>query len=147
MSLVARQRAVNGERPIKHHLTLPYSTDDPPHANSSLMLWTRHVSLSLPGGSTRRLRIPNVRQVHQLGRRVGRRRKGLLTCLFIFSVGLVCFLVARHIRHPSKPTLVFGRENLQEIWRWEVASGHHPSEVQGAPRITRECSDFCPQVI
>ena len=25
------------------------------------------------------------------------------------------------------PTLVFKREDLQRIWKWEIASGHYPS--------------------
>jgi WD repeat and SOF domain-containing protein 1 len=27
----------------------------------------------------------------------------------------------------DSPTLVFKREDLGRIWRWEIASGHHPS--------------------
>lgn len=27
-------------------------------------------------------------------------------------------------------TLVFGREELQRIWRWEIDSGHHPSNAK-----------------
>jgi WD repeat and SOF domain-containing protein 1 len=25
------------------------------------------------------------------------------------------------------PTLIYGREDLQRIWQWEIASGHYPS--------------------
>ena len=31
------------------------------------------------------------------------------------------FIIGKH------PTLVFGREDLQKIWEWEIASGHYPS--------------------
>lgn len=50
----------------------------------------------------------------------------------------IVFAIAQRFRTEEKqwsaplfqgepPTLVFGREDLQKIWQWEVQSGHYPS--------------------
>jgi DDB1- and CUL4-associated factor 13 len=33
-------------------------------------------------------------------------------------------------------TLVFGREDLQRIWKWEIESGHYPSNAKSAPILS-----------
>jgi len=54
----------------------------------------------------------------------------------------IVFAVAQRFRTEEKqwstpfipgepPTLVFGRAELQKIWRWEVQSGHYPSSRDG----------------
>ena len=49
----------------------------------------------------------------------------------MFAVLLVVALFGAEETHwaPSfrDSTLIFGRENLQRIWKWEIESGHYPS--------------------
>lgn len=100
--------------------TLPYANSPAPraHTNTSLMPWSSHLSSTSTPSPTRRWHIPSLRRIEQSVRRVVRRRQSLLTCLFILGMGLSCLLLVRHIhRRGDKYTLVFERENLQQIWR------------------------------
>jgi DDB1- and CUL4-associated factor 13 len=88
---------------------------------------------------TRRLPllVPNLVRLHymttaRLSRRRGLLLLGVVTLLTIFSVLALSrrFGSQKHewpklISDP--PTLVFRREDLQRIWKWEVESGHYPS--------------------
>lgn len=87
--------------------------------------------------STRRIRLqsPNPGSRSRLAR-VGRRRGFVCRCVaflaVVFSVAvIVLMLLGNEESHWTPPfrdtTLVFGRENLQRIWRWEIESGHYPS--------------------
>lgn len=87
--------------------------------------------------STRRIRLqsPNPGSRSRLAR-VGRRRGFICRCVaflaVVFSVAvIVLMLLGNEESHWTPPfrdtTLVFGRENLQRIWRWEIESGHYPS--------------------
>lgn len=109
--------------------------------------WTKPVSLAIPGVHTRRLRIlvPNTGKLSHLGAgRLGRRRGPLLMCFIALSIFGVYFIVSRRYegrewmeQWPSQSgdpsTLVFQRQDLQRIWKWEIASGHYPS------RASSEC--------
>lgn len=87
--------------------------------------------------STRRIRLqsPNPGSRSRLAR-VGRRRGFVCRCVaflaVVFSIAvIVLMLLGNEESHWTPPfrdtTLVFGRENLQRIWRWEIESGHYPS--------------------
>ncbi|CAK5278359.1 unnamed protein product [Mycena citricolor] len=62
-------------------------------------------------------------------------QKLMATCLL--QLGLVCttfLLFSRGLSSPGEQsfsqeesTLVFRREDLQKLWKWEIASGHYPS--------------------
>jgi WD repeat and SOF domain-containing protein 1 len=132
MSFVARQGMVHRER--SHHKPNILPT----HSNSanvgaqhrrsseSFMPWTDPVSSFV----LRRLRVPlsDPRHVNPLDTRHGGRKKSkLFQCLCIFSIGCIIFAFVKFIRSKDKRTLVFGRENLQQIWKWEIESGHNPS--------------------
>lgn len=108
------------------------------HARSAS--WTVPVSLPIPGVRTRRLRLfmPNPTRMQQLGlSRFGRRRGPLFLCLLLIVSIFTVFSFARKFGTEEKQwssnfsessTLVFGREDLQRIWKWEIASGHYPSK-------------------
>ncbi|TRM66851.1 hypothetical protein BD626DRAFT_396374 [Schizophyllum amplum] len=104
--------------------------------------WTKPILLRIPGVPGRRLRVlvPNASRLHQLRfLRNGRRRGPLLLCCAFVAVVFTIIILTRkphsqdwaqpwqpiHTGDPS--TLIFGRENLQRIWEWEIASGHYPS--------------------
>ena len=104
--------------------------------------WISTVSLPIPGIPTRRLRIPipNPARVQLLSAFRFWRKRGpwvfRLTVLLIIFI--LYFLTTRMRSHEqqwsnlfSKPaTLVFRREDLQRIWKWEVESGHYPSSQE-----------------
>ncbi|TFK75691.1 hypothetical protein BDN72DRAFT_810612 [Pluteus cervinus] len=102
--------------------------------------WTRTIFLPLPG-LNRRLRVivPNVALL-----RGGRRRGPLLVSLACIALVCTVVIMSRGFggagwgnsgwneqwnqdqnREPS--TLVFRREELKKIWKWEIESGHFPS--------------------
>ncbi|KAF5384287.1 hypothetical protein D9615_003330 [Tricholomella constricta] len=107
----------------------------------SSVSWTKPVSLPIPGVRTRRLRIlvPNVGSLGQLrGARVRRSRGPILVCFACMALFLTVMVFSRNHSNrkwaenwpPStadSSTLVFKREDLQRIWKWEIASGHFPS--------------------
>ncbi|KAF9244600.1 hypothetical protein BU15DRAFT_59364 [Melanogaster broomeanus] len=110
------------------------------HMHSRSTSWTVPVSLPIPGVRTRKLRLfmPNPTRVQQLGLlRFGRRRGPLFICLLLIASIFTVFSFARKFGTEEKQwtpnfgessTLVFGREDLQRIWKWEIASGHYPSK-------------------
>lgn len=113
-----------------------HSNDDPVrssrHHRSPSMPWAS--SFNLLGGPARQLRVivPDTRRFDRsCGRRSRRTRSKFLVGLFIVCVGLLFFGLAKHIQALRERTLIFGRGNLQTIWKWEIASGHHPSRVKG----------------
>jgi len=70
----------------------------------------------------------------------GRKRGPCLTLiLYLLVIVCVCAFGRRYMSRqrtwpvigPSS-TLVFKRKDLQNIWLWEIASGHHPSRRKGA---------------
>jgi WD repeat and SOF domain-containing protein 1 len=110
------------------------------HWHSHSLPWTTPITLPIPGVKTRRLRIlmPNVARFHQFSvTRFGRRKGPAFLCLSAFALIFTVFALAKRFAMQDKkwpttpfgtpPTLVFGREELQRIWQWEIQSGHYPS--------------------
>lgn len=118
------------------------------HRHSRSMSWTVPVSVPIPGVRSRRLRLfmPNPSRVHQISvLRFGRRRGPILLCVvLIASIITVCSFARRFgaeekqwtTNFGESSTLVFGRDNLQRIWKWEIDSGHYPSNAKSAPRFS-----------
>lgn len=112
------------------------------HRHSRSMSWTVPVSVPIPGVRSRRLRLfmPNPSRVHQITvLRFGRRRGPILLCVvLIASIITVCSFARRFgaeekqwtTNFGESSTLVFGRDNLQRIWKWEIDSGHYPSNAK-----------------
>lgn len=110
------------------------------HRHSHSLPWTTPVTLPIPGVRTRRLRIlvPNAARFHQFCvTRFGRKKGPAIMCMTIFTLVFTVFALAKRFAMEDKkwpstsfgtpPTLVFGREELQRIWKWEIESGHYPS--------------------
>ncbi|TFK31370.1 glycosyltransferase family 32 protein [Crucibulum laeve] len=129
---------MNGGPDLPSHASSSYPFDEKRH-RSHPSAWTRPIYLAIPGVHTRRLRVPvpNV-SLHHL--RMGRRRRGpfiVLLCLVAF----VCVILfsrggsrgwsetVKEYTTGEPSTLVFRREDLQRIWKWEIASGHYPSRA------------------
>ena len=112
-------------------------------ASGSFPSWTRPVSLPIPGVRSRRLRILVPTAVagsfNNLRMSRMRRKRGpafvALVCIAVcFALVLLTKSILRRSRRgdwdtPSgePSTLVYKREDLQKIWRWEIESGHYPS--------------------
>ncbi|PPQ65136.1 hypothetical protein CVT24_003226 [Panaeolus cyanescens] len=104
--------------------------------------WTRPISLPIPGVRTRRLRIlvPNTASLNNVRLTRLRRKRGPLfvaaACLAVFftvllvgkSFGRADWNENGQENNNEPPTLVFGRQDLQRIWKWEISSGHYPSQ-------------------
>ncbi len=101
--------------------------------------WFITVVVPIPGIWSRRLRLPmlNIRRMHHFSvTRFGRKRGSLLLFLAFLALFFSAFALAKRFgTHEKKwpgpftsdpPTLVYKREDLHRIWRWEVASGHYP---------------------
>ncbi|KZP16845.1 hypothetical protein FIBSPDRAFT_831374 [Athelia psychrophila] len=102
--------------------------------------WTTPVTLPIPGVRTRRLRIlvPNFARFHQTSvARFGRKKGPAVLAFTVFAFVFSLFALAKRFGGEEKKwptasfgspsTLVFGREELQRIWNWEIQSGHYPS--------------------
>ncbi|KAJ3746607.1 glycosyltransferase family 32 protein [Lentinula detonsa] len=104
--------------------------------------WTKQVFVPLPGVPNRHLRvlIPNFSSWRQyqskLPKPMGRKRTLILICFACLAMVMTVMLFSRNVGAPEWPeswppgdlsTLVFRREDLQRIWKWEIASGHYPS--------------------
>jgi len=83
--------------------------------------------------------MPNAARFHQFSvARFGRRKGPAFLCFSIFALIFTVFALAKRFATQDKkwpttpfstpPTLVFGREELQRIWQWEIESGHYPSD-------------------
>ena len=110
------------------------------HRHSHSLPWIIPIILPIPGVKTRRLRIliPNFARFHQFSvTRFGRKKGPALLCMTVFAIIFTFFALAKRFAMQDKkwpttpfgtpPTLVFGREDLQRIWQWEIQSGHYPS--------------------
>lgn len=125
------------------------------HRHTRSMSWTVPVSVSIPGVRTRRLRLfmPNPTRMQQFGlSRFGRRRGPLIICLLLIASLCTFFSFARRFGPEEKQwtpnfgessTLVFGREDIQRVWKWEIASGHYPSKRESK---LSECSGGIPHI-
>lgn len=106
------------------------------------MSWTIPVSVPIPGVRSRRLRLfmPNTNRIRQINiSHFGRRRGPILLCVvLIASIVTVCSFARRFGAEEKQwtpnfgesSTLVFGRDDLQRIWKWEIDSGHYPSNAK-----------------
>lgn len=123
----------NGSSAVQEKLALH------PH----LAPWWLRLSLPIPFLCTRPLRIfvLNPRRVHDYAtRRFGRKRGCSILVFLIMLAFLFVFALARRFGTHAKQwplvkdsrTLVYGREDLQRIWKWEIASGHYPSRRASA---------------
>ncbi|EGO05214.1 hypothetical protein SERLA73DRAFT_164766 [Serpula lacrymans var. lacrymans S7.3] len=109
------------------------------HRHSRSMAWVIPVSVPIPGVRTRRLRLYmlNPSRMHQFTLpRIGRKRGPLLLMALLLTAIVSIFVFARRFGTEEKQwtsnfgessTLVFGRDDLQQIWKWEIESGHYPS--------------------
>ncbi|KAF9651821.1 hypothetical protein BDM02DRAFT_3109888 [Thelephora ganbajun] len=108
------------------------------HGRSSS--WLVPLSTPIPGIRGRRLRlwVPNPARIHQVSvARFGRKRGTLVLCFGVFLLVFATFAVHRRFNSSSRqwptfptgdpPTLVFARADLQQMWKWEIDSGHYPS--------------------
>lgn len=114
------------------------------HARSP-STWTTSVYLPIPGLPKRRLRIPvpNIPWIHNSAvLKYGRRRGSIIVLVgLVFGLFMIYALAHRigggettlSFRDPS--TLVYSREDLQKIWKWEVESGHYPSRRESESSI------------
>jgi|ERR1700722_2113335 len=138
-------RGRNGNLPVFLSLA-----DEKLHQHTHPLPWTIVVSLPIPGVRNRRLRlrVPNPGSIHQITiTRYGRKRGSLILCFVILALVFTVFALAKRFGTQTKkwptlspadpPTLVFRREDLQRIWKWEIASGHYPSRQasMSLPRI------------
>ncbi|RXW17663.1 hypothetical protein EST38_g8188 [Candolleomyces aberdarensis] len=117
---------------------------DRSHKSHPSIQWTRPHFVAIPGVHNRRLRIylPNLASFNPLRISKLRRKRGPLfisfACLAVF---LTVLLVTKSLgrsdwnsdwsNDPTDdgPTLVFHRKHLQQIWKWEIESGHYPSRA------------------
>jgi WD repeat and SOF domain-containing protein 1 len=105
----------------------------------NLSPWLISIPLSLPVIRTRfRVFFLNPRRLHQSSvLRFGRVKGSVILslgflwfCFFIFALAKRFGTGEKKWPRPflgDPPTLVYGRQDLQHIWQWEIASGHYPS--------------------
>ncbi|KAF5355904.1 hypothetical protein D9756_004160 [Leucocoprinus leucothites] len=83
-----------------------------------------------------RVFILNPRRLHDIATsRFGRKRGCLMLAMSLILAFFFVFALARRFGTHAKQwplskdarTLVYGRADLQRIWKWEIASGHYPS--------------------
>ncbi|TFK29549.1 snoRNA binding protein [Coprinopsis marcescibilis] len=105
--------------------------------------WTSPVFVSIPGVHNRRLRIyvPNVVLLQRLRlSRLRRKRGSVFVGILCLSLFFAVLLMTRGMsgsdwKHEwqntvgEPATLVFHRKDLQQIWKWEIDSGHYPSRA------------------
>ncbi|KAI0053360.1 glycosyltransferase family 32 protein [Auriscalpium vulgare] len=114
--------------------------------------WTVPIHIPIPGvpGRSLRVPVPNLAAVHHMSvTHFGRRRGTLMLLVACVAAVVTVFSLAQRVRTSRKQwsaplftgepsTLVFEREDLQQVWQWEIASGHYPSsrEVPRPIRLT-----------
>lgn len=102
--------------------------------------WLIPLSIPVPGMRDRQLHllVPNPARIHQVSvARFGRKRGTLMLCFGVLFLVFVTFAVHKRFNSSARqwptfptgdpPTLVFTRADLQRIWKWEIDSGHYPS--------------------
>ncbi|EIW86819.1 hypothetical protein CONPUDRAFT_134168 [Coniophora puteana RWD-64-598 SS2] len=116
------------------------------------------VSVSFPPSRPRRPRLRRASSPSRLPplhiSSLRRRRSLVCRCIAfvagLFAVLLVVALFGAEETHwaPSfrDSTLIFGRENLQRIWKWEIESGHYPSIAKIPERLGFTSTLFNPAV-
>jgi WD repeat and SOF domain-containing protein 1 len=102
--------------------------------------WLLPLSIPIPGLPQRfsRLWVVNPRRIHHFTTiRFGQRRGSAILAFVVLTIMFTTFALAKRFATNEKkwptpftgdlPTLVYKREDLQRIWRWEIESGHYPS--------------------
>ncbi|KAJ7188594.1 hypothetical protein C8R46DRAFT_25494 [Mycena filopes] len=118
-------------------LSLPkyYAPEDKYHKRGPIPVQTWVTYPISVCGLRFKLVLPNLKAAYLTAiSRFGRMRGALLILLTLLTLAFTIFALVRrfgstHKKWPleESPTLVFKREDLGRIWRWEIASGHHPS--------------------
>ncbi|KAF5345281.1 hypothetical protein D9758_008432 [Tetrapyrgos nigripes] len=131
---IPQRRLSRGSDYLPKYLTP--SSSEKRHRRHESSSWLVPYPIHIPG-SRRRLPLwfPNTRALHQFSlSKFGRKRGSVLVFLAYAAVIFTVFAFAHRFgsRRKSWPgsttsTLVFKPDDLQRIWSWEVASGHHPS--------------------
>lgn len=83
----------------------------------------------LPSGSWTSSLLSTWRSRFRSLRSLCRRRAVLLSCFGCLALTLTTIIL--YSRAASQRTLVYRQDDLQRIWQWEIASGHHPSRREG----------------
>ncbi|KAK0454565.1 hypothetical protein EV421DRAFT_1757610 [Armillaria borealis] len=89
--------------------------------------WTTALHVPLPGARNRlRIPLPNLRAFHAASVSRYGKRKGYA---LVFSAYAAILLIIYALLPPFgvAPTLVYRREDLKRIWKWEIESGHYPT--------------------
>jgi DDB1- and CUL4-associated factor 13 len=116
------------------------------HRHSRTSSWFLPVSVAIPGVHERKLRmlVPNPARLHQGSvTRFGRKRGTFLLCIGLAAIIYTMFAINQRYNSQQKQwptpfvgepsTLVFKKDDLQSIWKWEIASGHYPSSRKSTP--------------
>ncbi|KAJ7874834.1 hypothetical protein B0H14DRAFT_3437619 [Mycena olivaceomarginata] len=116
--------------------TLPkyYPPEDKYHGKRPVQTWLS-IPISVFGLFRFKLVLPNLKSAYFAAiSRFGRMCGVLMLVLLLISSGFMIFAFVKRFGSPQRkwpggeaPTLVFKREDLGKIWRWEIASGHHPT--------------------
>lgn len=121
-------------RPLALVLPKYYPPEDKYHKRPAQPVSWFKIPLSACGLGFQ-LAVPNVKAAYLTTvTRFGRMRGALVLFLTFLCLCFTLFALVRRFGSPQKkwpggdaPTLVFKREDLGRIWRWEIASGHYPS--------------------
>ena len=126
------------------------------HRHGRSSSWFIPVSTPIPGTRGRMLRlwVPNPTRIHQVSvARFGRKRGTLALCFGVFLLVFVTFATHKRFNSPSKQwpafptgdpsTLLFTRADLQRIWKWEIESGHYPSNQKSASCFVASAKSTC----
>ncbi|KAJ7350406.1 hypothetical protein DFH08DRAFT_109150 [Mycena albidolilacea] len=116
--------------------TLPkYYPPEDKYGKRPVQTWVS-IPISVFGLFRFKLVLPNLKSAYFAAiSRFGRMCGVLMLVLLLILSGFMIFAFVKRFGSPQKkwpggeaPTLVFKREDLGKIWRWEIASGHHPSQ-------------------
>ncbi|KAJ6602155.1 hypothetical protein B0H10DRAFT_2081063 [Mycena sp. CBHHK59/15] len=128
-------RPYQNGRPLTSGMLPKYYPPEDKYHKKPIHIWVR-VPVSLCGLKFH-IVFPSVTSAHRAAvTRFGRLRGALVLFLVFLGLGFILFALVRRFGSPQKtwpggdpPTLVFKREDLGRIWRWEIASGHYPSRL------------------
>lgn len=135
MTIVANEHDAPLPMVYRRHTPRWLPSNLPPFRHGAVP-WTTAIHLPVPGSRGWRFRLlfPNIPGFHHFVIARFGRRNGTLSLLALYLFILLGVYTACQIIFGPVPTLVFRRHDLQQIWQWEIASGHHPT----AQRRTRQ---------
>ncbi|KAJ3827460.1 hypothetical protein EV361DRAFT_914666 [Lentinula raphanica] len=128
--------SASGRRSSRADALPKFYPDRPYYHSRGSTPWIIPFSVVIPGTRRKlRLWIPNIRGLHRASlSRFGKKTGSFLIILVYFLLIFSVFAVGHRFGSKKKTwpgvpstTLVFEKEDLQRIWEWEIASGHHPS--------------------